>query len=111
MRTIKRGAVIEYPALFEFESYPRPYLIISDGSHPFHGEEYIGLAITSTDWEAAIEITDNNWIHGGLPKQSAIKPWQPTSLKHEAINDAYGLLRQSLVEQAVGELVDVIGGN
>jgi hypothetical protein len=46
MAPINRGAVIEYPALFDFDSYPRPYLIVSGEAHPFHGEEYIGVAIT-----------------------------------------------------------------
>jgi len=32
MSAIERGAVIEYPAVFAFESYPRPYLIVSDES-------------------------------------------------------------------------------
>jgi len=35
MPPIERGAVIEYPALFDFDSYPRPYLKHADISDAF----------------------------------------------------------------------------
>lgn len=109
MSPIKRGAVVEHPALFDFDSYPRPYVIISDDSHPFYGEEYVGLAITTTALDPAIAIDDDAWIHGGLPKTSFIKPWQPTLLKHDDIENAFGLLQPSLVDDVVGNLAIVVG--
>jgi len=108
MLPIKRGAVIEYPALFDFDSYPRPYLIVSGLSHPFHGEEYIGIAITTTALESAIPISDDAWVRGGLPKESFLKPWQPTLLKHADITDAFGVLRQTVVDRTAEELASVI---
>jgi hypothetical protein len=108
MPPIRRGAVIEYPALFDFDSYPRPYLIVSGQSHPFHGEEYIGIAITTTALESAIPISDDAWIRGGLPKESFLKPWQPTLLKHADISDAFGVLRQTVVDRTAEELASVI---
>lgn len=109
MTALKRGAVIEYPALFSFESHPRPYLIVSDDSHPFYGAEYIGLAITTTDLDAAIPIRDDAWVRGGLPKESFINPWQPTLLKQDDIIDAFGLLHSSVVDRVAGELTAMIG--
>lgn len=109
MAALERGAVIEYPALFAFESYPRPYLVISNDAHPFYGEEYIGLAITTTEWSAATPIPDDDWIRGGLPEPSYIKPWQPTLLKHDDIVDAFGLLNPSVVDRVVGELATLVG--
>jgi hypothetical protein len=96
MSALERGAVVDYLAIFAFESSPRPYLIASGGAHPFHGEEYVGLAITTTDLDPAMLI-DDAWVHGSLPKRSFIKPWQPTLLKHDDIVDAFGLLRLSVV--------------
>lgn len=107
---LKRGAVIEYPALFAFEDYPRPYLIISGDTHPFHGEEYVGLAVTTTAWDAALPVPDDAWLRGGLPERSFIKPWQPTALKHDAVIDAFGILERSLVDNAVEALGDVVDG-
>jgi len=104
MTALSRGAVIEYPSLFDFEAYPQPYLIISSDNHPFHGEEYLGLAITTTRWDAAISIDDDDWVRGELPKASFVKPWQPTLLKHSDVNDAFGVLRPALVDRAVTTL-------
>jgi hypothetical protein len=109
MSALERGAVVEYPAIFAFESYPRPYLIASGDAHPFHGEEYVGLAITTTDLDPAMPIDDDAWVHGGLPKRSFIKPWQPTLLKHDDIVDAFGLLRPPVVDRATAGLGAVLG--
>jgi len=111
MSAIERGAVIEYPALFGFDSYPRPYVIVSDDSHPFYGEEYIGLAVTTTGLDPAMPIDDDAWSRGGLPKQSFIKPWQPTLLKHDDIDDAFGKLRPSAVDRVVEELTTIVEGS
>ena len=108
MMAINRGAVVEYPALFSFESYPRPYLIISNPDHPFVGEEYVGLAITTTDLDAVLPIEEDAWVRGSLPKQSFVKPWQPTLLKDDHVIDAFGLLRESVVDHAVRDLRKVI---
>lgn len=105
---IKRGAVVEYPALFAFDSSPRPYLVISGDAHPFYGEEYIALAVTTTAWEAAVPITDDGWVRGGVPKPSYVKPWQPTLLKHDDIEDAFGILDSSVVDRAVKALGEVV---
>ena len=107
MSALERGAVIEFPALFE--SYSRPYLIVSDESHPFHGNEYIGVAITTTAMEPAVPIKDDSWVRGGLPKKSFIKPWQPTLLKHEDIHDAFGVLEPRIVDRVADELASMIG--
>lgn len=106
---LRRGAVVEYPALFAFESYPRPYLVISGDAHPFYGEEYVSLAVTTTAWEAALSIPDDAWVRGGLPKPSFIKPWQPSLLKHDDVIDAFGVVDTALVDRAVERLGDVVG--
>lgn len=106
---LRRGAVIEYPALFAFDSYPRPYLIASGDAHPFYGEEYVGLAITTTAWEAAIAVPEDAWVRGGLPKPSFVKPWQPTLLKHDDVIDAFGVVEPSLVDRTVAALENVVG--
>lgn len=108
MSVLKRGAVIEYPAIFDFESYSRPYLIASGDTHPFHGEEYIGLTIMTTDLSPAMPIDDDAWVRGGLSKRSLIKPWQPTLLKHDDIVDAFGLLQAPVVDRATARLRAVL---
>ncbi|MFB6228142.1 MAG: hypothetical protein ABEH88_06130 [Halobacteriales archaeon] len=78
MSALERGAVIEYPAIFAFESYPRPYVIASGDTHPFHGEEYVGLAITTTDLDPAVPIEDDAWVRGIDPPISGSKGPRPS---------------------------------
>lgn len=105
---IDRGAVIEYPTIFDFDSYPRPYLILSGRNHPFAGKEYIGVAITTSDHSAAIEIPDSEWEVGGLPRESYVKPWQSAVLKHESVTDAFGKLRGAFVDQVATSLCSLV---
>lgn len=83
-------------------------MIASGDTHPFHSEEYIGLAITTTDLDPAMSIDDDAWVRGGLPKRSMIKPWQPTLLKHDDTVDAFGLLQASVVDRATAKLRAVL---
>lgn len=110
MTALERGAVVEHPPVFDFDDYPRPYLIVSGDDHPFFGEEYVAMAITTTALEAAIPIDDADWELGELPRQSYIKPWQPILLKHADVEDAYGLLRSAAVDRAALVLAEITGG-
>lgn len=56
MTVHERGEVVWHPAVFA--SYARPFLVVSTDGHPFHGEEYVGLSITTTEYDEAIPITD-----------------------------------------------------
>lgn len=106
---LRRGAVVEYPALFAFDSYPRPYLVVSGDAHPFYGEEYVALCVTTTAWEAALPVPFDAWVHGGLPKPGFVKPWQPTLLKHKDVIDALGVVDAAFVDRTVERLGDVVG--
>ena len=59
----------------------RPYLIYSNSQVPFHGEEYLAAIITTTAREEAIELTDERFEAGRLPRQSYISPWAILTLK------------------------------
>ena len=59
----------------------RPYLICSNSRVPFHGEEYLAAIVTTTAREEAIELTDERFEAGRLPRQSYISPWAILTLK------------------------------
>jgi mRNA-degrading endonuclease toxin of MazEF toxin-antitoxin module len=59
----------------------RPYLIVSNTEHPFHGEEYITAGITTTARSAALELTAERFGHGRLPRTSYVSPWAIVTLK------------------------------
>ena len=66
--TFDRGDVIWHPGLFKTSG--RPWLVLSTANHPFHGEEYLVVGITTTPRPAAIELSTTAWELGGLPKDS-----------------------------------------
>ena len=103
----ERGDVVWYPALFA--DYDRPFLLISGDDHPFHGEEYVGVAITTTALDAAIPIDDDDWLLGELPKRSFVKPWNPAIVKSEEICSVAGILHEPFVDRTVDRLVTICG--
>lgn len=106
--THQRGEVVWYPAMFA--AYDRPFLVVSDDSHPFHGEEYVGLTVTTTEHERAHPIETADWELGSLPKQSYIKPWNPVILTDADIEGVAGAVSETCVDRAVDGLIRVCGG-
>lgn len=106
--THQRGEVVWYPAMFA--DYDRPFLVVSTDRHPYHGEEYVGLSVTTTGHEAAVAIDDADWELGSLPRESHVKPWNPVVLKHEDIAGVAGALADPVVERSVQALARVCGG-
>ncbi|WP_254542954.1 hypothetical protein [Halomarina pelagica] len=103
----ERGEVVWYPALFA--DYDRPFLLVSTDTHPFHEEEHVGLAITTTALDDAIPIVDDDWVIGDLPKRSYVKPWNPVIVKEDTIRSVAGVLRSEQVNRAVAELAAICG--
>lgn len=107
MTAHERGEVVWYPAVFA--DYDRPFLLISTDAHPFHGEEYIGLSVTTTALDRAIPITDDDWVIGELPNRSYIKPWNPVVVKADGIRSVAGAIEPDLLSRAVTELATICG--
>ena len=97
-----RGHVVWHPSLFKDGG--RPYLVLSDESHPFHGEEYIVAGVTTTDRDDAVVLEPDDWKVGGLPKVSYVSPWFVATLKHAGIDRGVGAVSEGVVEE-VGEEV------
>lgn len=80
----------------------RPFLVISTEETPFHGEQYIALALTTRTWhEERIPLEDSHWIDGGAPESSSIMPWSVNAVKSEWMDYRQGTLRENIVDQAV----------
>ena len=97
-----RGHVVWHPSLFKDGG--RPYLILSDESHPFHGEEYIVAGVTTTERAEAVTLNTDDWTVGGLPKESYVSPWFVATLKHAGIDRGVGAVSSKVVND-VGEKV------
>ncbi|MFB6296875.1 MAG: hypothetical protein ABEH66_08585 [Halobacteriales archaeon] len=103
----ERGEIVWHPAVFA--DYERPFLVVSTDAHPFHGEEYVALAISTTDVASAIQIEQVDWAIGALPKESYVKPWNPVILKETDIATTAGALYQDVVDRAVDHLAETCG--
>lgn len=98
----ERGHVVWHDGLFRGSD--RPWLVVSDEEHPFHGEEYLVVGITTTERDDAFELRDDDWTVGGLPRQSYVSPWFVTTIKHASISRGVGELDPSLVDEIVTEV-------
>jgi len=85
----------------------RPYLLLSDDRHPFHGQEYI--AATTTDRENAIALDADSFEEGSLPRRSYVSPWNPVTLKRYQIDKHVATLSEAVVDDVVAELNTYIG--
>jgi mRNA-degrading endonuclease toxin of MazEF toxin-antitoxin module len=90
----ERGHVIWHDGLFKTTA--RPWFILSDNSHPFHGEEYLVAGVTTTQRPDAIELSETGWVVGGLPEPSYVSPWFVTTLKHADIDQGIGMVTDDL---------------
>lgn len=87
----------------------RPFLVISNQNTPFHGEQYIALALTTRTWhDARIQLADEDWVDGGAPESSSIMPWSINAVKTEWVDYRQGTLREEVVERAVARLVEYV---
>jgi hypothetical protein len=68
--THDRGDVWWGPAPHKSGPAYRPWVIVSESSHPFAETECIALAMTTQHHAAGIAVPDSAWIRGGANKKS-----------------------------------------
>ena len=104
-----RGAVVEAGDPFKSGDSTRPFVIANDETHPFHGEQYVALTLTTRSWyEGTIPLSADDFVTGGVPAESRIVPWGVVSPAHEDVRDQFGRIEQSVVDDAVDRLSDYL---
>lgn len=103
----QRGHVVWHEGLFPESG--RPWLVLSDDLHPFHGSEYLVAGITTTERETTIPLPDDSWTTGGLPRSSFVSPWFLSTLKHARIERGVGALSEELTGRTVVEAARYLG--
>lgn len=106
--TFERGDVVYGDDPFKRDEAARPWVIVANHEgRPFHGQQYIGLTLTTKSWmEGVVEIPEESWIRGGTPETSRIVPWGVQSLDGDDIDFWQGRLELGIVDRAVAALVD-----
>lgn len=98
------GEVWWAPAPFKATVNYRPWLIVSDDSHPFASEECIALAMSTQRHHGSIAVAQDDWIDGGSDVDSFISPWYVNTIKRRAFDNRQGTLPDRLLQRAVDAL-------
>lgn len=87
----------------------RPYVCLSDDTHPFSDEEALYAAVTTTRRAVAIPLTDDDFMTGGLPRESYVNPWTIATIRHADIQHEEGRLVDATIETIAEESAGYIG--
>ena len=102
----ERGDVVRGPDLFTNYAF-RPYVRLSDETHPFHDE---GLyAATATERPDASAPTEGDFTRCGLPRTSYVNPWTVVSIRHADVDGVEGTLVTSTTERIAREATRYLG--
>jgi len=104
----ERGVVVRGPDLFADYEF-RPYVCVSDETHPFSDEEALYAAITTTSRDVAIPLTHEDFASGGLPRDSYVNPWTVVSIRHADIEQAEGRLIDATTEEIATDAAGYLG--
>lgn len=103
-----RGAVVKGPDLFAGHDH-RPYVRLSDDTHPFSDEEALYAAVTRTRRQAAVPLTNEDVATGSLPRESYVNPWTIASIKHADVQGRHGRLVRTTTETIAQEAARYLG--
>lgn len=104
--THPRGSVVV--AADPFGQTPRrPYLLLSDDDHPFAGEQYIALGISTKEYEESLPI-EGSFQRGELSRPSFVSPWAAVSLSASDVDRAVARLTASFTDECAERLVEYV---
>jgi len=72
---------------------------LSDDTHPFSDEEALYVAITTTRRAVAIPLAEDDFVSGGLPRDSYVNPWTVVSIRHADIAEEEGRLTEATTQK------------
>ena len=103
----ERGSVVV--AADPFGNAPRrPYLILSDETHPFPGRQYIAVGITTKEYSESIPLADA-FVDGELTRESFVSPWAVVSLRDSQIERAVAKISEPITHKAKQQMAAFAG--
>ena len=103
-----RGVVVKGPDLFADHDY-RPFVRLNDDSHPFGDEEGLYAAVTTTRRPVAVPLTDDDFVSGGLPRESYVNPWTIATIKHADVAEREGRLVSETTDRIAAAAASYLG--
>ncbi|WP_136716813.1 hypothetical protein [Halorientalis salina] len=108
-KPFQRADVVKHPAPFKQSPKHRFFVVLSDSTHPFHGEEYAVAALTSKERPEAIKLDASDWRFGGPSGDSYASPWYVFTIKHADIVNAQGSLTERATDRIANETATFLG--
>jgi hypothetical protein len=87
----------------------RPYVVLSDGSHPFADEEFLAAIVTTTPRSFAVPLADDDFETGGLPRQSYALPWVLATITSNDVSATAGHPSETVTQRIADEAGDYLG--
>lgn len=101
----KYGQLVRIPDPLT-EKNTRPLLVVSDESHPFHGQQFIALARTTKEWltdRDVVPITDDDLASGTLDVEvTYVTPWAPITASPSDVSVVEGRVESSVAAKSAG---------
>lgn len=82
----------------------RPWLVVSNDSHPNHGEQFIAVAVSTREYRHSLPLLTEVWETGGVPRESFVSPWAVHSPRIEDLETWQGRVAGEFVERIVAEV-------
>lgn len=101
----ERGDVVRSQDPFKLGTdSQRPWLIVSNGSHPFSDEQFLAVAISTKQYERSLSLDPDVWTIGGVPRESFVSPWAVHSPRIEDLVAWQGRVTAEFTDRVVSEL-------
>lgn len=98
-----QGSVVLAPA--SFKGGRRPYLVVSNASRPYFGQEYTVTVVTTTEREEATELPSERLAEGRLTHDpSFVNPWSLHVFQHADVDRRVAQVDVELIEEVAGEI-------
>lgn len=101
----ERGDVVRSADPFKLGSNrERPWLLLDNDSHPFNGEQFVAVAVSTKQYDSSLALTPETWDTGGVPVESFVSPWAVHSPRTEDLVAWQGRVTESFTDRVVDEL-------
>ena len=107
---LKRAHVVLAPDPFKpDDDATRPWVVVNNERHPFDGEQYIVMGLTTRTWyEMRIPLGADDYRHRRAPRTSSIVPHALASLPPDLITDYVCRIRDEPLDDAVEVLLEYL---
>lgn len=94
----KHGSVVL--ASDPYKGGSRPFLVVSNDTRPYYGQDYTLAVMTTTEFEEAVRLDAGDVIAGGMNTYpSFIKPWSLHEFEHGELHRRVAQVSDDVLRQ------------